>query len=121
MKYGIEVTDEFAVEVDLPPNAPGLASVGLTFDATSDTLRKVLAGLGGIGAFHLDPTSTVVTRYALPLTRDGEKVGFAQIYVHLRDQEVVAPTFPAIVALKAEQDEALKPDPDLVRMGGDGK
>lgn len=88
MKYAVEVTDEFQIELDLPPNTiAGLTAVQLNFEVTEHEFRAALDQLGGAREFQLNPMRAQQFRWGVPVTRDGERVGRAMICVALPERE----------------------------------
>lgn len=106
MKYGVDVTDEFAVEVDLPPGAPVPMSVDLDFAAhTEDELRRLIPMLG-IDAARMDPTRNIHSRYGLPVTRDGEEVARCTVTLWLKGELIEPLPKPPIPVVTQIRDEA---------------
>lgn len=98
MKYAVEVTDEFSVELDLPPNVVGeLKRVHLYFRVEGDKFPDALKQLGGANQFQLDPMVATQFRWSIPVTRDGEEVASAIVGLTLPDPDSVPPAkFPVV-------------------------
>jgi hypothetical protein len=109
MKYGVEITDEFAVELDVPPNAPPVSSVTLTFDVAEDEFAAALEQLGGARQFMLNPSNSYQMRVGVPLTREGEKAGRATVILRLPAvEEAEADLYPVVRAAMKDHAEVAR-------------
>lgn len=87
-KYGVQISDDVQVELDVAPNAPPLTRVALEWEVPPEEGDATLAKLGGRGKFH-ELGEGVFGRYNLPLTRDGERVGKASLKVWMTSVPLV--------------------------------
>jgi hypothetical protein len=106
-KYGVEITDEFVIEMDLPPGAPEPAGLELRFEAETEEELRELVPMLGFDAAQLATTSEHHWRY-LSLTRDGEMVASATVMLHVdRSLRMSEPRpLPALERLRQEALEA---------------
>jgi hypothetical protein len=105
-KYGVEITEEFVIEMDFPPGAPTPRGLELRFEAsTEEELRELVPALG-FDAAQLAPTSEHHWRY-LSVTRDGETVGTAQVMLHL-DRSLRSAEPRPVPALERLREEAIE-------------
>lgn len=103
-QYQVVVSDDMQVEVDVPPGSPALRTVELSYEAhTPEQLRELVDALA-FDPMEMDPHRALQSRYALPLTRDGDEVGSASVSIWLRgalaERHVVSPPLAALVDLR---------------------
>jgi hypothetical protein len=79
-KYGVQISDDVQVELDVAPNAPPLTRVVLEWEVAPGEASETLVRLGGREKFY-DIGGYAFGRYNVPLTRDGEQVGKAMLKV----------------------------------------
>lgn len=84
-KYGVEITDEVSVELDVAPGAPALRRAVLEWEVPESELSEMLERFGGLEAFA-QTARGVWVRLRVPLTRDGEQVGTAVLRLWALDE-----------------------------------
>lgn len=109
MQAQLQVTEEFAVQVDLPPGSPPVASVTLRFVVdTGEQLREAIDTLG-FERQHLNPTQRVQIRFGLPVTVNGEEVGHGDVELYLSEKlaglQARPRPIPALEEVRAEWEE----------------
>lgn len=101
MRYGVDVSEQVQIEVDVGPGAPPLAGASLTFIAESEPeLRAILERFGGAEMFSLAPSVALQVRYGIPVTVDGEPTG-ARMTLYVRT-EAVSPADVLAIKVEAE-------------------
>lgn len=100
-----EQGDVFAVDVG--PGLPIPKSLSFEYRASSEVeLRAMVDALGGVAAFDFSPKTGSASRWAVPVTRDGERVATARVMIGV-DESLHVPTveYPAVAALAEERAE----------------
>lgn len=101
----VEVTDEFTIQVDVPP---GVRPSGMTFDfvGRSDPELRRLVALLGYEPLTMDPTKRLHVRWGVPVTCDGERVAKCNVNLWIGEEYAPAPDPPPIEGLARLRAEA---------------
>lgn len=103
MEYWVEITEDFVVQVQFPPNAPTPKSIDLHFEVNTPAELRTMVDRLGFNVGTMDATNKLHMRYGLPVTRDGVRVARCTVHLWLGKgltDRPADPPIPALVALK---------------------